>query len=313
MRRVSDSPLIESVGVTDILPLVSFNRRWCIDRGCPIVPFVRVVTDGYFDALGMELVTGRDYVRDDDRDAPLRLVINELTASLAFPDGGAVGRTVRMNGQDWEVIGVVRPTRHVHLEQEPGPEVFVSMRQVADHASLYLVARGLGSTREVMSAVRSAMSTVNPELPRNEVVSIDRIVADVTTPRRFVMWLMTGFAGFALLMACLGIYGVVSYSVRQRRSEMGIRLALGASPASLSRRVIAETLGLAAAGLVIGVLAAGGLARAMSGLLFGVDGIDVPTFAAAVLVLLGVAALAGHLPARAASRADPTEVLRASG
>ena len=313
IRRVSSAPGVEAVGVTDILPLVSFNRRWCIDRGCPIVPFVRVVTEGYFDALGTDLVTGRDFTVDDDRDAPLRIVLNELTAGLAFPEGGAVGRSVRMNGEDWEVIGVVRPTRHVHLEQEPGPEVFVSMRQIADHASLFLIARGGGSAADLIDAVRRGMTVVNPELPRNDVVSLDGIVREVTSPRRLVLWLMAGFAGFALLMACIGIYGVVSYSVRQRKPEMGIRLALGASPGSLRRRVMRETLALAAAGLAIGLFVAWGLARAMSGLLFGVEGLDAATFGTAAALLLAVAALAGFVPATSAAAADPTETLRAGG
>jgi len=164
-----------------------------------------------------------------------------------------------------------------------------------------------------MNAVRGAMTLVSPGLPLNEVVSIERIVVDALSPRRLVLWLMAGFAGFALLMACLGIYGVVSYSVRQRRVEMGIRLALGASPASLSRAVVQETLGFATAGLAIGLFVAWGLSRARSGLLFGVEGLDVPTFSIAAAVLLGVAAMAGYVPARAAARADPTEALRAGG
>jgi ABC-type antimicrobial peptide transport system permease subunit len=157
------------------------------------------------------------------------------------------------------------------------------------------------------------LTSLDPNLPVDHVRPIQEIIDGSLAPRRFVALLLAGFAAFAVLLASLGIYGVISYSVNQRQREMGIRLALGATTARLHRGMLAETLRLAAAGLVLGLVAAWMLARSIQGLLYGVQPFDPLTFVATPIALLAVAALAGHLPARRATKLDPVTALRTEG
>jgi ABC-type antimicrobial peptide transport system permease subunit len=160
--------------------------------------------------------------------------------------------------------------------------------------------------------VRAALKPIAPNLPGKDFRTLQQLVDRAVSSRRFVVLLLGGFALFALLLASLGIYGVVSYGVNQRTQEIGIRMALGASASRLQAGIIAQTLGLAAAGMVIGAIASLLLARALGGLLFGVTATDPVTFLGMPLVLALVAAMAGYLPARRASRIDPSIALRAN-
>jgi len=162
------------------------------------------------------------------------------------------------------------------------------------------------------SAVEASLRPIEPNLPKGGFQPLRELVDTAVSPRRFVVLLLAGFAGFALILASLGIYGVISYSVNQRRQEIGIRMALGASTGGVQGRIVLRTLGLAAIGMVVGAVASSALSRALSGLLFGVTSTDPLTFLATMAVLTAVAALAGYLPARAASRRDPMTALRVS-
>ena len=159
--------------------------------------------------------------------------------------------------------------------------------------------------------MRAALAPVDPNLPANEWRTLQQLVDKATSPRRVVVWLLTGFSAFALVLASLGIYAVIAYSVGQRTQEIGIRIALGASAGALQASIILQTLKLAALGLSIGVVASWALARMLSGLLFGVTATDPVTFLSMLAVLTLVAALAGYIPARRASRIDPLTALRA--
>jgi len=165
---------------------------------------------------------------------------------------------------------------------------------------------------ELASAVRGSLKSITPNLPRNDFRTLQQLVDKSVSPRRFVVMLLGGFALFALILASLGIYGVISYSVNQRTQEIGIRMALGASAGDLQARIIMQTLALAAIGMLLGGAASWALARALSGLLFGVTPGDPVTFLAMLVILTAVAALAGYLPARRASRIDPMVALRAN-
>jgi ABC-type antimicrobial peptide transport system permease subunit len=165
---------------------------------------------------------------------------------------------------------------------------------------------------ELAPAIRAALKPIQPNLPGNDFRPIQQLVDKAVSPRRFVVLLLGGFALFALVLASLGIYGVISYSVGQRTQEIGIRMALGASPADLQVRIMMQTLGLAAIGMALGVSASWVLARALGGILFGVTAGDPVTFAGMPIMLIAVAALAGYLPARRASRIDPMLALRSS-
>ena len=203
--------------------------------------------------------------------------------------------------------------RHLTPEQEPGPEIFFPIRQQEDanYGQVHLIARGALPLNGLVTSIREALRPMNATLPVNDFHMMQDIIDKSISPRRFLVLLLGGFAGFALILASLGIYGVISYSVSQRSQEIGIRSALGASPMDLQRRILAETLALTAVGMVLGLSAGWALARVMQGLLYGVSSSDPITFTVVPLLLLTVATMAGYLPARRAARMDPVATLRA--
>jgi ABC-type antimicrobial peptide transport system permease subunit len=190
--------------------------------------------------------------------------------------------------------------------------MYMPMRQTTDRPSADLVVRTTLQPSALASTVREALRPLQPDLPGNDFRTLQTLVDKAVSPRRFVVILLAGFAFFALILASLGIYGVISYSVGQRAQEIGIRMALGASAGQLQRKIVLQTLGLAGIGMTIGVTASWFLARAMGSLLFGLTANDPTTFAGMIAVLTAVAAVAGYLPARRASRADPMSALRSA-
>jgi predicted permease len=316
LRRAGSAPGVEAAGLTDALPLGS-NRSWSVtargktyERGKYPEAFVRIVSDGYLRAMGIPLRAGRDFSAADNPSSPRVIIINETLARALWPGEDPLGKIMSADGER-QVIGVVRDVRHLALEKESGGEMYLPIRQTNDYSSVTLVARGAHSLAGLASGVREALRPIDPNLPANEFRAIQGLVDRSVSPRRLMVLLLAGFAGFALILASLGIYGVISYSVGQRKQEMGIRMALGALPGDLRRRVLTQTLKLAAIGMALGLAASWLLGRTLRGLLFGVTPSDPMTFAAALVLLMAVAALAGYLPARRASRLDPVEALRA--
>ena len=317
LRRVRAVPGITAAGLTDALPL-GRNRSWGAPAKGQVYPpgkfpiaFVRVVSDGYLKALGIALVAGRDISERDTPPGEPVIVINQTMARTLWPGQNAIGRTMHACGER-HVVGVVGDVRHLALEQSSGMEMYLPMRQCPDHSSLDLVIRTSLAPAELAASVRAALKPIAPNLPGNDFRTLQQLVDKAVSPRRFVVLLLGGFALFALLLASLGIYGVVSYGVNQRTQEIGIRMALGASAAKLQAGIIGQTLGLAAAGMLIGAAASRVLARALGGLLFGVTADDPLTFLGMPVVLALVAVVAGYLPARRASRIDPSIALRAN-
>jgi predicted permease len=317
LRRTRAIPGIAAAGLTDALPL-GRNRSWgapakgqVYPRGKFPLAFVRVVSDGYLKALGIALIAGRDISERDIPSGEPVIVINQTMARTLWPGQNAIGQTMRACGER-HVVGVVGDVRHLALEQASGMEMYLPIRQCRDFASVDLVIRTSVSPAELAASVRAALKPIAPNLPGKDFRTLQQLVDKAVSPRRFVVLLLGGFALFALLLASLGIYGVVSYGVSQRTQEIGIRMALGASASRLQAGIIAQTLGLAAVGMLIGAVASRVLARALGGLLFGVTATDPLTFLAIPLVLTFVAAIAGYLPARRASRIDPSTALRAS-
>lgn len=203
--------------------------------------------------------------------------------------------------------------RHLALEQASGNEMYLPMRQCDDHMSVDLVLRTSLPPAQLASAVRQALQSIAPNLPSSDFRTLQQLVDQSVSPRRFIVLLLGGFAAFALILASLGIYAVISYSVTQRTQEIGIRMALGASAGDLRAHILGQTMTLAAMGMLLGVAASWVLARAISSLLYGVTATDPVTFCGVALVLTLVAAKPpGYLPARRASRIDPMAALRAS-
>jgi ABC-type antimicrobial peptide transport system permease subunit len=188
--------------------------------------------------------------------------------------------------------------------------MYLPIRQTDDYTSVDLVVRTALPPAALASAVRAALAPLDPNVPANEFRTLQQLVDRAVSPRRFVVFLLGAFSLFAVLLASLGIYAVVSYAVGQRTQEIGIRMALGASEREVQAGVMLQTLRLAAVGIIVGVAASWMFALALRGLLFGVATTDPPTFAAMVAILTAVAVIAGYLPARRASRIDPSVALR---
>jgi predicted permease len=317
LRRVSAAPGIEAAGLTDKLPLDG-NRSWGVgargmtyDRNNYPEAYVRVISDGYLRAMGIPLLGGRDFTAADTPSNPRVIIINESLARFLWPGEDALGKFMTADVER-QVIGVVRNVRHLAAEQSSGNEMYLPIRQTNDYSSVTLVTRGNLPPAGLAGVIRDSLRPIDPNLPTNEFRSLQDLVDKSVSPRRLIVWLLTGFAGFALILAALGIYGVISYSVSQRKQEIGIRLALGASAGNLRALILSQTMKLAAAGMALGLLASWFLGRALQGLLFRVRPSDPMTFTAALVILMAVAALAGYIPARRASRLDPVEALRDS-
>ncbi len=315
LRLVKDIPGVQAAGLTDVLPL-GRNRTWgagalghVYPPGQYPVAFVRIVSDGYIKAMGIPLRQGRDFTERDIPSSEQVIIVNETMARALWPGQNPIGQMIAQD-KGRRVVGVVGDVRHLALEQGSGNEMYIPMRQTDDYPSVDLVMRTTLPPAELATAVRSALKPIEPNLP-GEFRTLQQLVDKAASPRRFVVLLLGGFSAFALILASLGIYAVISYSVNQRTQELGIRMALGASALNLQSGIILQTLSLAAMGMLIGVLASWLLARALSSLLFGVTSTDPATFLGMLIVLTAVAALAGYLPARRASRIDPMIALRA--
>jgi predicted permease len=318
LHRVMEVRGIEGAGLSDSLPL-GHNRSWGVAaKGVQYTPqnypngFPRIISDGYFHAMGIPLKAGRDFTERDTKGSLNVIIINETLAKNLFPGQDPIGKIVRADDPERTVVGVVGDVHHMALEEGSGNEFYIPMRQTQDYGTVDLVARTSLPTAQLASALREALRPIEPDLPTANMRTLQTMVDHAVSPRRFVVWLLGGFAGFALVLASLGIYAVISYSVSQRTQEIGIRMALGASAETLQRSILLQTLGLAGIGMVVGVVASWVLARTLSGLLFGVTSSDPVTFAGMLVILTAVAALAGYLPARRASRIDPMAALRMS-
>ena len=318
LRRVRALPGVEGAGLSDVLPY-GHNRSWSVGRkgrvytkdDPPPDVFVRIISDGYLKAMGIPLVAGRDFTEGDIAGTKKVILINQTFARTLFPNEDPIGKTLMYLDPEREVIGVVGDVRHLALEESSGAEMYLPVRQTEDFSSLDLIVRTASPSTAIASAVRGALLPIEPSLAVNELVTLSGLVDKAVSPRRFVVLLLAGFSAFALVLASLGIYGVISYTVDQRRQEMAIRLALGASGRELRMIVILQTLRLTGIGLIIGFSVSWLAARALGGLLYGVSAADPTTFLGMLAVLTAVALLAGYLPARRVSRIDPAVALRA--
>jgi predicted permease len=273
--------------------------------------FVRIASDGYLKSIGISLLAGRDFTAHDGTSDKPVIVINETLARTVWSGQNPIGQVLVGAGYvDREVIGVVSDVRHLALEQASGCEMYLPIRQSDDYSAVDLVFRSARPSTELAAPIRRALAAIDPTLPANDFQPMQQIVDKAISPRRFIVLMLTGFSGFALVLAALGIYGVTQYSVTQRTQEIGIRMALGASATGLQASIIQQTLALAAIGVALGLLASWGLSRTMSSLLFGVTADDPATFLGTIVILAVVAAVAGYLPGRRASRIDPMMALR---
>ena len=319
LAGVRELPAVESAAYVTTLPFLSIgNTNGYVVEGVQPAEgqdaLYRVATTDYLRTLGAQLLEGRFPDERDGRDAPPTVVLNATFARLHWPDRSALGHRIRFGGESapWRtVVGVVKDVRERGYELEMKPGVYVPYAQVLSSGGPeWLVIRTAGDPVPLVPAVRGVVARVDPEQPVSAVRTMEEILALDVVDRTGQTTLLGAFAGLALLLACLGLFGVLSYAVTQRSREIGVRLALGATTGGIARLVIGHGLGLTAAGLAVGLALSWAFTRTMQSLLYGVGAFDPTAFAAGVGVLGAVALGACGVPALRAARVDPIRVLR---
>jgi predicted permease len=317
LRRVAALPGIEAEGIADMLPL-DRNRSWGLSavgsdpsHEKEAGAFVYLVTPGYIPTLGMRLLAGRDFSWNDTPDREHVVIINEAAAHREWPGQDAIGKLANgIEKNPVRVIGVIADVRESSLEEVSSPEVYVPMTQNGDAEGATLVVRTRVSPESVASSVLATLRSLNPAQPASEFRPLQSLVDHSVSPRRFFVLLVTIFAMLGVVLAALGIYGVISYSVTQKTQEIGVRMALGATTGRVLRDVLTGTLRLTIAGIVLGTVASLAVARLIASLLYSTSPWDAQTFLCMVLALTAVALISGYFPARRASRVSPMNALR---
>jgi putative ABC transport system permease protein len=274
-----------------------------------------VITPGYLRAMGIPLVAGRDFDERDAHTAPRVALVNQALARTFYPGEDPLGKRLFVEWCDdqtrcrYEIVGVVGNNRHAALQAEPLPTVFLANVQEPSYIAS-LVVRTSGDPLSVAAALREQVRAVDPDQGLLAVEPMEGVLSAAVARPRLQAVLLGAFAVLALVMACLGLYGVLAYSVEQRRREVGVRVAIGASPREILRLVVGEGLRLTATGLAVGVVLALGLTRYLTTLLFGVQPTDPLVYLGVGALLLAVAVGASFAPARRAMRLDPVVALR---
>jgi predicted permease len=318
LRRVQQIPGVEAAGVSDMLPL-GRNRSWgfqAADRAYGkddiTGAYVRIVTPGYLRAMGIRLLEGRDFSWTEDRsDTQTSVIVNQAAANLHWPGQSAVGKQAAGFGtKPGRVIGVIADVRQGSLEDISTPEMFLSAAQAGPEGAELVVRTKLPPERLGPTLTRM-LREIHPEQPVADFRPLQHIVDHSVSPRRFFVTLVASFAGLGLILAALGIYGVISYMVTRQKQEIGIRMALGATRGTVQAGVMTRALRMAFIGIAAGAVASFLVGRWIASLLYRTEPTDPVTFLAMLIIFAGVAALAGYIPALRASRVNPLTALRA--
>ncbi len=318
LRRVRQLPGVEAAGYTVVLPLSGSNTDSSFGiEGRPLggkepTPDeeLRTITPDYFRVLKTPLLRGRFFAESDNADAPGVAIINDALARKYWPSEDALGKRItfsdtRKPDPKWlTIVGITRSLRHRGLDLDPQPEYYIPLAQRAE-SSMILTVRSAQDPRSLASAVRREIQSIDPDQPIANVRTLEAVTADSIAPRRMSVVLLGAFAGIALLLAGVGIYGVISYLVVQRTHEIGVRMALGAQRWDVLRLVVGHALKLVGIGTMIGLILAFLSTRTLSALLYSVGAFDATTFVFVTITLAAVALLASYIPALRATRADP--------
>lgn len=278
---------------------------------------VRFVTPGYFSTMGIPLLNGRDFTRHDLPDTPQVAIVNSAFARKFWPNGEAIGKRISFssNNPKWyEIVGVVGNVKHRGLDIVDSPELYIPAFQplFADGnvPPLYLAVRTVNDPLQAVNAMRSEVAAVDRDQPIGSLMTMDQRISDSIAPRRFNMFLLGLFAALALVLAAIGIYGIMAFSVAQRTHEIGVRMALGANAGDVLKLILRNGFTLALIGIVVGLLVAFAATRVLSSLLYDVSATDPAIFLIDALILAGAALLACYIPARRATKVDPLVALR---
>jgi predicted permease len=319
-ERLERTPGVESVGTSYSLPMSAVAFAWepiTIEGYVPptaqdtIISNVRIINPGYFDVMRIPLKLGRYFTGKDIKGAQETVIVNEALAQRFWPNEYPIGKRLqRGESGPWRtVVGVISDTKEYSAEKEPPIAVYYPAEQVIAR-NMYLVIRTTSDPVPMTAAIVKEIQAVDPEMPVYDVGSMDQRLYGSLARQRFSMFLLGVFALIALILAAIGVYGVMAYSVSQRTQEIGVRIALGARPDAILRLVIRQALILAALGIAIGLIGAFALTRVMSGLLFGVSATDLLTFVITSLLLGSIALMASYIPARRAAKVDPIAALQ---
>jgi putative ABC transport system permease protein len=318
--RIAAIPGVEKVGAINSLPIAgsrSFTDFHVAGEPIPQpgqapAAEIRIVSGDYFGAMGIPLLSGRVFTNGDDDKAPRRYVVDEALVKRCFPGQNPIGRHLVVpwgKDLDGEIVGVVKTVHHQGLSQVAEPTIYWASRQ-APSARLDVVVRSRVPAKELAKPLRAAVASVDPAQPVSEIRSLEEVIgADVARPR-FLLLLVGFFAGAALLLAGMGLYGVISHAVTLRTREIGIRMALGATPRSVMNLILKDGMVLTLVGLAAGLVIVLIGSRLLSGALYGVPPRDPVSLALAAAFLAGVALIASWMPARRAVRIDPMAALR---
>jgi putative ABC transport system permease protein len=326
VQRLEALPGVRAAGLTISLPphLLQMTDNFMTegmtlppDRSAPVGPLL-FVSERYFSALGTPLLRGRFFTERDDRGAPEVVIVNEALAKQYFAGENPIGKRLKNGGPErpigpdnrWmTVVGVVGDVNYSGLDVAPEPTVYYPFRQAAN-TTQYVVVRTAGDPTSVASAARDIVAALDKDLPIANLATMDEMMAASVAAPRFRTTLVAIFAAVGLLLAAIGIYGVMSYAVTERTREIGVRAALGAGRGDVLRLVLGETILLAGVGVGVGVAGALATTRLIRALLFHVEPTDSATFAAIALILFATALIASYIPARRALRVDPMVALR---
>jgi putative ABC transport system permease protein len=333
-ERLRALPGTQSVGISDARPFETMRSfgigttfdvegRPKAERGTEPSTDLLPVSSGYFSALGIPLMSGRTFTESDDRrNGPPVVVVNEAFARRYFPGGNALGQQIVLGishdtgatatdtaTSRGAIVGVVADTKDMSLADTASPRTYVPFSTLPFHVSVTV--RTTQTAATLFPAIRSIVRDVDPTIALYDLTTMNHALdASVAEPRFYVL-ILGAFAAIALVLAVLGIYGVISYAVSQRTSELGLRMALGASPYQVLQLILGSGLALTSAGVIAGIVGAAALTKGISALLFGIAPLDPVTYGAVVAGLFGVALLACWVPARRAARVDPAIAMRA--
>jgi predicted permease len=329
LRRMRAIPGVDLAAMTTDLPVTHLSRRRPVniedrpeESGKGLFPEITSVTPEYFKVLQAPLVRGRYFAEDDEPGKQPVVIVDETTARTFWPDRDPIGRrlsiksTVRLrspaNPQWSTVVGVIKDIKNDGLDQSGSPHIYSPIYQVPGTRSLSVTVRTSLSATNLEPQIRREIQAVDPNLPVFNVRTMNEVIDGSLASRRFSAELVGVFAGVALLLASVGIYGLLAYMVGQRTHEIGVRMALGAMPSTIGKMIVSRGAGLAGIGVGIGLLLSGIIAPLISSLLYGVRPIDPEVFIAVPLILMVVVLLASYIPARRAARVSPIVALRES-